>query len=114
MAAEDHLARRQFSKHLRFEMDEGMVNAYHPRARWVGLPGWVGQMDFDPDTGVVNGIEVDPEHRRKGVATAMWDYAQKHASVKPRHSPSRTPEGDAWAKSLGTGHYYPVSTYVTH
>jgi hypothetical protein len=55
--------------------------------------------------GILN-IGVDPEHVRRGVATAMWHeghrLAEQHGRIpKPKHSPDRTAMGDAWARSVG-------------
>jgi len=44
----------------------------------------------------VKGIWVDPEHRRKGIGSAMHRKAQRLGMV---HSTARTDEGEAWAKS---------------
>lgn len=108
MAAEDNLSGDQFARHLRVESDgEGVLNAFHPTA------GHVGQLDYDPDNGIINVIYTSEEHRRKGVATAMWNHAQQHEKVKPRHSPSMTEEGHAWARSVG-GNVPNVSRYVTY
>lgn len=52
--------------------------------------------------GVIADVGVDKEHRGKGIATSMWNHAHSlDVEPKPAHSPSRTPEGDAWAKSVG-------------
>jgi hypothetical protein len=59
-------------------------------------------------------IGVSEGHRRKGVATGMWNHAQNVADsaagkgVNKRipmveHSQNRTESGDAWAKSTGDG-----------
>ena len=52
-------------------------------------------------TGEILDINVDPDIRREGVATAMYKHAQGLGVVKPRHSSDRTDAGDAWAKSTG-------------
>lgn len=49
---------------------------------------------------VVGDIDVHPNFQRRGIATAMWNYA-KAQGFNPKHSPQRTPEGTAWAKSTG-------------
>jgi len=60
---------------------------------------------FCDHSGKVQSIQVEPEHRRKGVATAMWEHAQGLAEQgkvpKPKHSSDRSDQGDAWAKSVG-------------
>ena len=53
-------------------------------------------------TGKIGMINVHPEHRRRGVATAMWDYATQHPDLNsPYHSQIQTEDGEAWARSLG-------------
>lgn len=52
-------------------------------------------------------VEVDPEHRRRGLATEALRHSQRIAAASggripmPTHASDRTPEGDAWAKSTG-------------
>lgn len=64
-----------------------------------------GHIAWDKRSGRVDQIFV-PEHlRRQGIATQLWDTAHSVAEQKglvhPVHSDARTPEGDAWAKSVG-------------
>jgi GNAT superfamily N-acetyltransferase len=61
----------------------------------------VGKLEWDSGTGDIQGVEVDPEHRRKGIATAMWNRAQEVSKGNVGHSPARSDEGDAWARSVG-------------
>lgn len=52
--------------------------------------------------GVIADVGVDKDHRGAGIATGMWNYAHGlDVEPKPAHSPSRTKEGDAWAKKVG-------------
>lgn len=76
---------------------EKTIEASHPEH------GYLGSMRIDKYNEVKD-IRVGEEHRRKGVATGMWNYA-KVQGFNPEHSDSRTPEGDAWAAS--TGDYVP-------
>jgi GNAT superfamily N-acetyltransferase len=51
-------------------------------------------------------VWTEPEHRRQGVATALWNEGHRLASEnakipQPKHSPDRTDAGNAWAKSVG-------------
>lgn len=68
-------------------------------------PDFMGQMSWHPHSGEILSLEVKAEHRRKGVATALYNYAHgvsaKENIIAPKHSETRTPEGDAWAKSIG-------------
>ena len=45
-------------------------------------------------------LRVQPEVRREGIATGLWNEAHKY-DPPPRHSSKRTPRGTAWAKSTG-------------
>lgn len=51
-------------------------------------------------------IHVDEDHRRKGIATKMWNHMydemyDRHGTP-PEHDWSQmTPEGAAWAKAVG-------------
>ena len=52
--------------------------------------------------GRVDWISVEPQHRRQGLATQMWEHAQSlDLRPYPKHSNERTDEGDAWARSVG-------------
>jgi GNAT superfamily N-acetyltransferase len=74
------------------------VNANHPDE------GIIGQLHlgFVRQNGrrKVRNIFVKKEHQRKGIATAMWNYAEANG-FKPQHSDDRTDAGEAWARSLG-------------
>ena len=52
--------------------------------------------------GQIAGVEVHPNHRRKGLATAMYQHAQREG-IAPVHNSMRTDLGEAWAKGVG-GH----------
>ena len=77
--------------------DRIWIEANHP------TEGRIGQLYLVRHNGEgrpIGSIDVDPKFQRKGIATAMWDYA-KRSGFQPLHSPQRTPDGDAWAKSTG-------------
>jgi GNAT superfamily N-acetyltransferase len=66
--------------------------------------GFVGNMRWSAKQ--VRNVMVNPEHQRQGVGTAMWNEGQRLAETNaripaPKHSPDRTNEGDAWARSVG-------------
>ena len=68
-------------------------------------PEMLSQMMMDK-TGRVSSIETHPEHLREGHATRLFNFAKKLSAKyedfpEPQHSSSRTPEGNAWAKSVG-------------
>jgi GNAT superfamily N-acetyltransferase len=64
-----------------------------------------GSLEWNKSSGKIEDIDVHPEARRQGIASHMWDLAhqvsQETSTPAPRHSPERTPDGDAWAKSVG-------------
>jgi len=88
------------------EGEHHKVSAFHKDDR-------VGLMKWDPDTGEVKDLQVHPEHRLRGVARGMWDFAQRQTKpqtpgvdyaddvVAPKHSSERTDAGDAFAKAIG-------------
>lgn len=61
----------------------------------------VGKMEWDIGTGDIVNIEVHPNHRRKGIATAMWNQAQDITGGNVGHSETRSDDGEAWAQSVG-------------
>lgn len=65
----------------------------------------IGFLSLEP-SGRVEDIQVEDEHQQKGIGTAMWRHAQalhkaKQIPSAPKHSNYRTPEGDAFARSVG-------------
>ena len=62
-------------------------------------------VEDDDDAGMIGYVYVAPEHRRRGIATALLAvanaYAEHYGLPAPRHFDERTPSGDAWARSLG-------------
>jgi GNAT superfamily N-acetyltransferase len=102
MAAGDHLSDKQFVSQLKMDVNkhEGVIVAYHPVESMVGELSW-----YEPH-GTIGSVEVDPNHRRRGVATAMLRHAEKVRGKPLIHSQDRTEEGDAWAHAVG-GHVPP-------
>lgn len=108
MSASDHLG-RQFGA---LSYEKGHTPEGDP-AHFVGMigrtsnnqPDFMGQLSWHPESGEILSLEVKKEHRRKGVATSLYNFAHQTASkqglVAPKHSAERTEEGDAWAKSVG-------------
>ena len=81
---------------------------------------YVGELEwFSRGNNHISNIFVEPNYRRQGVATDMWNYAHEIAKTTrgvqpPRHSPDRTDDGDAWAKSTGKRVPKRQHTGVTH
>ena len=63
----------------------------------------VGSMSWDSSR--IAGVHVKPAFRRQGIATALYGEAQRlHGEAmapSPKHSPTKTEEGHAWAQSVG-------------
>ena len=79
--------------------DQGETKPRHLVTAYLGSER-VGNLEWYGRTGEVYEIVVRADHRRRGLATAMWDFAQD-APKKPKHSPQRTNDGEAWSKSVG-------------
>lgn len=61
----------------------------------------VGYMRWNKENGRIEDITVDREHRRKGIATGMWNHAKNLDVTPPKHSPVRSPSGLAWSEAVG-------------
>jgi GNAT superfamily N-acetyltransferase len=55
--------------------------------------------------GDIAGLDVRPDARRIGVATALWKAAHALSAQQgwppPRHTTDRTDDGDSWARAVG-------------
>jgi ribosomal protein S18 acetylase RimI-like enzyme len=60
----------------------------------------------------INLIETAPEHRRRGLATAMWHQAQAIHGGSIVHSPKRTAQGEHWARSVGGNEFSMSGSHV--
>lgn len=108
--------------HHRDRGDSHVVEAHDGEGNWVGQMSWYKHSrpgpkngycqscDEDAETGShkhpageVDGIEVDPDYQRRGVATALWNHANSlGVTPKPKHSPNQTGDGRAWAERVGS------------
>jgi ribosomal protein S18 acetylase RimI-like enzyme len=96
----------------------GFQEDYHGRHRvWAAGEGGLaasasgygqsaGELHWHPQEGTITYLNVPEEHRRQGIATALYHRAQAEAQarglVPPAHSSSRSPDGgDAWAHAVG-------------
>jgi ribosomal protein S18 acetylase RimI-like enzyme len=100
LAAADHLG-AQFD--YQGTVDMGERHPWHVMvARAEGQE--IGHMHWNNRH--IGSLEVEPEYRRQGVATGMWQEAQRLAETNknvpaPQHSSDRTNMGTAWAKAVG-------------
>lgn len=73
------------------------VTARHPKTGET-----VGTLDWHPEHGVVGFVQVHPEYRGRGIATAMWNRSKEEAAARglphPRHSDSQSEQGRRWAE----------------
>jgi len=65
----------------------------------------VGSLNWEHRTGKISGVYVDPEHRRKKIATGMYNEAQRLSKTSkgipaPKLTSDRTDDGEAWVQSL--------------
>lgn len=110
MAAKDHLSKVQFN------LTQSEKEPWTEHKLTANLGGKeVGYLHWGNAGGVID-VNVDKEHRRKGIATGMWNHALSLAgSTGPEgvrvptveHSSHRTKSGESWAKSTGKAHYFP-------
>ena len=65
----------------------------------------VGTIQWHPKSGDVNWVRTHENYRGLGVATTLWEKANKLSAdtgIKaPKHSKHRTEQGESWAKSVG-------------
>lgn len=79
-----------------------MGAAYHTVSADLGE----GSAELKWDSKQIRNIEVPEQFQRQGVATSLWNEAQRLSSDNskipaPKHSSDRTDSGDAWARSVG-------------
>jgi len=107
MSAVDHLSGFQFKFTAATVPGDNPTPYDHPMHRVDALNSGgyrVGRIFWEPHNGRVEGISVDPDRRRQGIATRLWHEA--HASAKregvvpPVHSDVQFPEGKAWAAGM--------------
>lgn len=85
---------------------EDNTSGYH-RVEAIQDGNKIGKIDWDgSETGRVNLIHVDEEHRRQGVATALWNEAHSVSDqkglVNPVHdkNSSMSGLGNLWSKTV--------------
>ena len=110
MSAQDNLSSYQFTSISKTWKKSPTLVAGITKAkrgnRIVGAIKWSGNkgmMVEDFNGAVVNYVHVNKDHRRKGVATKLWQEAQKEVAkhgIELTHSMNQSSEGKAWISSL--------------
>jgi len=72
----------------------------------VGSLAWeAGVGEDSDDAGIVVGLYVAPDWRRRGIGRLLWQVATELSAAngwtEPRHSPHRTEAGDGFARAVG-------------
>lgn len=106
MAASDNLHRAQFGPYMLKhdeDPDAHYIDATDGAGSTVGSLMWgkpsswpSDDGDFDPP-GAIHMAHVDPDHRRKGLATAMLRFGGNF-DPPPAHSGILSEDGAAWAQ----------------
>ena len=101
MSASDNLSSKQF--HVVLDHHNGELS--HTITAYTDRGNNAGSMEWSKSSGQIEDLLVHPEARRQGVASHMWDFAKQTAQElglkEPKHSPTRTKEGDLWAPTVG-------------
>jgi len=88
-----------------FGDNEHTVRAFHPdTGEEMGRLSFYGKGGITP--GEIDKIEVAEKFRRQGIGTGLLEEARRLSTVDENvpyvvHSKSRTPDGEAWARSTG-------------
>ena len=88
-----------------FGDNEHTVRAFHPdTGEEMGKLSFYGKGGMTP--GEIDKIEVAEKFRRQGIGTGLLEEARRLSTVDENvpyvvHSKSRTPDGEAWARSTG-------------
>lgn len=69
-----------------------------PGTGHLGYAG-IGQCTVSGNMSRMMHVSIDPEHQRKGLATALYNHAEKHLGVKLRPNEYQSDEGKAYWKS---------------
>jgi GNAT superfamily N-acetyltransferase len=89
----------RYARHSYNTVNTHTLAAVKPDGDRIGSIAWGGR------TGEVFSVSTAHEYRGLGIATTLWEKANKLASdtgiASPKHSKGRTRKGDAWAHAVG-------------
>lgn len=95
----DYTLRQEPSRQL--DAPYSVVRAYHPdQAKHAGELLYYHRDLYSHTRGEIAMVQVADEHQRRGVATALHDYAKQDVP-ELGHSERRSDAGDAWARKIG-------------
>jgi hypothetical protein len=98
-----------------------VIETIHPdgstagRLTWYGTTGKVYRVETagpEDDGSQRTPLGNGQDHRRRGIATAMWDWSQE-MTPRARHSNDQTNQGTLWAKALGKPRKEPPALSAT-
>ena len=69
------------------------------QGKTVGRLYWA--TDKHPEPGKITLVQVHPDYRRRGIATAMVDAARENVAPNIQFSSDVSPDGKAWSKANG-------------
>lgn len=97
--SKDNLSNLQFNYEHLWRSNEHVIDA--------GQDADHGHLSWDASTGRIAQVFVPESMRRQGIATQLWNKAHEEADkrglVPPKHSETRTVEGDKWAQKITPG-----------
>jgi hypothetical protein len=68
-----------------------------PRGEFHGPDNWLSAITWGP-SGEIGNVETHPDHRRRGLATQLFDYVKQNHRPDLRHSPTLSEDGKAWSR----------------
>lgn len=102
----------QYSFHPAPDEDSSHIIKASHKGSTIGFIKWYA------GHGEVVDLEVRPAHRRKGIATELWNQANALSAanglIPPVHSSAKTVQGEAWARSLGERRITPTQDRVPY
>lgn len=87
------------TKHVIANTEDGRHNVEVHKMLLLQAGVEIARLLWEVENAEVYALWVDDKFRRTGIATKLWQEAQKH-STPPVHSANRTDDGDKWALSL--------------